>query len=352
MSDREDFYDVLAVDRDASRETIERAYRERVRELHPDVSQREDARERFKRVTHAKQVLTDRRKRAHYDRMGHEVFLERERRGRTDRSNEPDADGVADQRTRTVAAGAAGGSAGGATTAGGSGATGSGSWGGSLDPGASGVSTRATRGASTTDPSTPIRRRGGFAIREALAGGALAAAAAGGIALALVPPPSHYAVGILVASWLIVSAIAGVLAGAVAPRLPAGSLSSQAVPAALLVAAPLVAATTIDPLVALALAIYGGYAAVFRTAALVAARWRSPIPPAAVWFVAMFPAAAVVFATRVDARGIPGRLVAEAVAALPPVGTGATLAVVVAVAVAAVHAVLRLGRRAWRPRGI
>ena len=77
----EDFYDVLGVSRDASTEEIEEAYREAVRKYHPDVSDDSDAEEKFKKAKTAKEVLTDEEKRKQYDQLGHERFVEAEKRG-------------------------------------------------------------------------------------------------------------------------------------------------------------------------------------------------------------------------------------------------------------------------------
>lgn len=62
-----DHYDVLGVPRDASDADIKKAYRRLARELHPDVNPSPDAAERFKDVTHAYDVLSDKKKigRAH-----------------------------------------------------------------------------------------------------------------------------------------------------------------------------------------------------------------------------------------------------------------------------------------------
>jgi molecular chaperone DnaJ len=80
----EDFYDVLGVSRDAAEEEIEQAYREAVRKYHPDVSDDPDAEEKFKKAKKAKEVLTDEEKRQMYDQMGHERFVEADKRGATD----------------------------------------------------------------------------------------------------------------------------------------------------------------------------------------------------------------------------------------------------------------------------
>jgi len=70
-----DYYDRLGVSRDASQETIASAYREKLKETHPDVSDASDAQKRTKRLIEAKEVLTDEHERARYDRLGHEQYL-------------------------------------------------------------------------------------------------------------------------------------------------------------------------------------------------------------------------------------------------------------------------------------
>jgi molecular chaperone DnaJ len=90
----EDFYDVLGVSQDASEEEIEQAYREAVREYHPDVSDDPDAEEKFKKAKKAKEVLTDDEKRRMYDQMGHERFVEAEKHGATESGGRGGAGGV------------------------------------------------------------------------------------------------------------------------------------------------------------------------------------------------------------------------------------------------------------------
>lgn len=69
------FYGVLGVGPEADSEEIRAAYRERVKDHHPDVSSDPDAVERFKRITAAKETLTDPKERARYDRVGHAAYV-------------------------------------------------------------------------------------------------------------------------------------------------------------------------------------------------------------------------------------------------------------------------------------
>jgi molecular chaperone DnaJ len=66
-----DYYDVLGVPRNASKDDIKKAFRQLARQYHPDVSSESDAEERFKEINEAYNVLNDDQKRAAYDRFGH-----------------------------------------------------------------------------------------------------------------------------------------------------------------------------------------------------------------------------------------------------------------------------------------
>ncbi|GAB6100246.1 molecular chaperone DnaJ [Halanaerocella petrolearia] len=68
---KKDYYDILGVDRDASQKEIKRAYRKLSKKYHPDISDHEDAEEKFKEVTEAYEVLSDEEQKARYDRYGH-----------------------------------------------------------------------------------------------------------------------------------------------------------------------------------------------------------------------------------------------------------------------------------------
>lgn len=63
-----DHYAALGVDPDADQATIERAYRERIKAVHPDRNDAPDADEQFRRVKEAHEVLSDQEARARYDR--------------------------------------------------------------------------------------------------------------------------------------------------------------------------------------------------------------------------------------------------------------------------------------------
>ena len=65
-----DYYAVLGVERGASQEEIQRAYRKLARKHHPDVDKSPGANDRFKQVTEAYEVLKDPKKRARYDQLG------------------------------------------------------------------------------------------------------------------------------------------------------------------------------------------------------------------------------------------------------------------------------------------
>ncbi len=67
-----DYYDVLAVSRDASVDDIKKAYRRKAMEYHPDRNDgAKEAEEKFKEAAEAYEVLRDEDKRGRYDRFGH-----------------------------------------------------------------------------------------------------------------------------------------------------------------------------------------------------------------------------------------------------------------------------------------
>jgi DnaJ-class molecular chaperone len=70
-----DYYEILGVARDASADAIKKAYRALARKHHPDVNPGNKAAEaRFKEVQQAYDILSDKEKRARYDRFGDAAF--------------------------------------------------------------------------------------------------------------------------------------------------------------------------------------------------------------------------------------------------------------------------------------
>lgn len=66
-----DYYEVLGVPRNASKEELKAAFRRLARQYHPDINKAPDAEERFKEINEAYAVLSDDERRAAYDRFGH-----------------------------------------------------------------------------------------------------------------------------------------------------------------------------------------------------------------------------------------------------------------------------------------
>ena len=65
-----DYYDILSISRDASKEDIQRAYRNLARKFHPDLNKEAGSDEKFKEINEAYEVLKDPGKRDKYDQIG------------------------------------------------------------------------------------------------------------------------------------------------------------------------------------------------------------------------------------------------------------------------------------------
>lgn len=80
MADKDDFYQVLGVNRKASADEIRKAYKRLARKHHPDLNPGDkSAEERFKKISEANDVLSDPKKRQMYDRQGY--YSDAEARG-------------------------------------------------------------------------------------------------------------------------------------------------------------------------------------------------------------------------------------------------------------------------------
>jgi curved DNA-binding protein len=69
---KRDFYEMLGVDRKASADEIQRAYRKLARTYHPDVNKDPGAEDRFKNISEAYDILSDPDLRKRYDAFGHD----------------------------------------------------------------------------------------------------------------------------------------------------------------------------------------------------------------------------------------------------------------------------------------
>src|SRR3712207_4339600 len=71
LSSKRDYYEVLGVQKNASKEEIKNAYRKLALQYHPDRNKEPTAEEKFKELSEAYAVLSDDEKRKRYDVYGH-----------------------------------------------------------------------------------------------------------------------------------------------------------------------------------------------------------------------------------------------------------------------------------------
>ncbi len=74
MPTKRDYYEVLGVEKKASKSDIKSAYRKMALKYHPDKNKAKDAEEKFKEINEAYQILSDAEKKKAYDQFGHAAF--------------------------------------------------------------------------------------------------------------------------------------------------------------------------------------------------------------------------------------------------------------------------------------
>jgi len=77
MAEKRDYYEVLGVQKGASKDQIKDSYRKLAMQFHPDRNKDVGAEEKFKEISEAYAVLSDDQKRQQYDNLGHEGFDQR-----------------------------------------------------------------------------------------------------------------------------------------------------------------------------------------------------------------------------------------------------------------------------------
>ncbi len=70
MTKTMDYYEILGVDKNATKDELKKAFRQKARQYHPDVNKAPDAADKFKEIGKAYETLSDDNKRQIYDRYG------------------------------------------------------------------------------------------------------------------------------------------------------------------------------------------------------------------------------------------------------------------------------------------
>lgn len=74
MPTKRDYYDILGVSKNASKEEIKKAYRKLALDWHPDRNKSSNAEKKFKEINEAYEILSDPKKKEAYDQFGHAAF--------------------------------------------------------------------------------------------------------------------------------------------------------------------------------------------------------------------------------------------------------------------------------------
>ena len=75
----EDYYKILGIEKNSSKEDIKKAYKNLAKKFHPDLNKDSGAEEQFKKISEAYAVLSDDQKKSQYDQFGSEGFHQRYR---------------------------------------------------------------------------------------------------------------------------------------------------------------------------------------------------------------------------------------------------------------------------------
>ena len=71
MANKRDYYEILEIQKNASKDEIKNTYRKLALKYHPDRNKSPGAEEKFKEISEAYAVLSDDEKRKRYDTYGH-----------------------------------------------------------------------------------------------------------------------------------------------------------------------------------------------------------------------------------------------------------------------------------------